>query len=239
MRTEAELAIRNATLRSFAHTVSHDLRAPLRGIVGYAHELELHRPYSDEQSRRYLTEIATAAQTLEQLIEDSLTYAKLDAETPVFEMIDLPVFMAALLQQRAARIREYNAEVVTHFAVTKIVGWERGLGQVLGNILDNALKYSRDSRPPRIRFESAETSMTWRLLVCDNGIGFNMRHHDRIFSLFRRLVSANEFEGTGAGLAIVRKIIDRLGGSIQAEARPGSGATFLIELPKSAAAEIG
>jgi len=239
-RRRADVALRrhNETLRSFAHTVAHDLRAPLRGIAGYARELELHAPSLDDRGRHDVKQIHAAARHLEQLIEDTLDYARLDAETPRLVPIDLPVLVAALLRQRAPQIQEYGAEIATHFGVATIVSWEHGLAQVLGNLLDNALKYSRHARPPQLRIESAETPVAWRLLVCDNGVGFDMKHHDRIFGLFQRLVTANEFEGTGAGLAIVKKITDRLGGTVRAEARPGGGATFLVELPKTSADEL-
>ena len=109
--------------------------------------------------------------------------------------------------------------------------WERGLAQVIANLVDNALKYSRKASPPRIAIRAEEAGSRWRLAVSDNGIGFDMAHHDRIYGLFTRLVRADEFEGTGAGLAIVKKILDKLGGSVRAESQPGQGAVFRVELP--------
>jgi signal transduction histidine kinase len=103
--------------------------------------------------------------------------------------------------------------------------------QVITNLLDNALKYSRKASPPRIGIRAEETDGGWRLVVSDNGIGFDMAHHDRIYGLFTRLVRTDEFEGTGAGLAIVKKIVEKLGGSIRAESSPGQGAVFRVELP--------
>jgi signal transduction histidine kinase len=109
--------------------------------------------------------------------------------------------------------------------------WQRGLHQVLSNLIDNALKYSCNAKPPRLRIAAEAMPGGWRISVSDNGIGFDMKYHDRIFGLFNRLVRASEFEGTGAGLAIVKKLIDKLGGSIRAESAPGAGATFFVELP--------
>jgi light-regulated signal transduction histidine kinase (bacteriophytochrome) len=108
----------------------------------------------------------------------------------------------------------------------------------VGNLLDNAIKYSRHAHPPHVRIETAQTPLSWRLMIYDNGVGFDMKYHDRIFGLFQRLVTSEEFEGTGAGLAIVRKITDRLGGTVCAEGRPGSGATFLVELPRVLSSEL-
>ena len=100
------------------------------------------------------------------------------------------------------------------------------------NLIDNALKYSRDAKPPRIDITSQELADAFRIMISDNGIGFDMKYHDRIFGLFNRLVRQEEFEGTGAGLAIVKKVVEKLGGKIWAESKPGSGATFFVEVPK-------
>jgi len=235
----AGLRRHNETLRSFAHTVAHDLRAPLRGISGYAREVAHHHSAAlDERGRFCVQQIGTAAANLDRLIEDTLDYARLDAEVPRLAPIDLPLLVATMLRERAPQIREYGAEVSMHFGVVRPVTWERGFAQALGNLFDNALKYSRPARPPRIHLESTETAGTWQFTVSDNGIGFDMKHHDRIFGLFQRLDTAAGFEGTGAGLAIVKKIVTRLGGTVRAESAPGAGATFFIELPKFAAGEL-
>ena len=110
--------------------------------------------------------------------------------------------------------------------------WERGLNQVLTNLIDNAIKYSRHAAPPKITITGEELAHAYRLRIGDNGIGFDMKYHDRIYGLFNRLVRQSEFEGTGAGLAIARKALDKQGGRIWAESQPGAGAVFFVELPK-------
>jgi light-regulated signal transduction histidine kinase (bacteriophytochrome) len=110
--------------------------------------------------------------------------------------------------------------------------WERGLLSVLTNLIDNGIKYSRKASPPRLRIAAETLDRTWRLTVNDNGIGFDMKYHDRIFGLFNRLVRMEEFEGTGAGLAIVKKVLDKVGGTVRAESSPGAGATFIVDIPK-------
>ncbi|MEO7598370.1 MAG: ATP-binding protein [Opitutus sp.] len=239
LRSELSLRRHNETLKGFAHTVAHDLRAPLRGIAGYAGELEIHAAQVNARGKHCITQISTAAQNLDRLIGDTLEYAQLDAETPRMTLIQLPALVTSLLQQRAAAIRQHGALVDTHFEIETVTSWERGVVQIIGNLLDNAIKYSRYAQPPRLRIETAQTPLAWRLMIYDNGIGFDMKYHDRIFGLFQRLVTRDEFEGTGAGLAIVRKITDRLGGTVCAEARPGGGATFLVELPKVSNTELG
>jgi signal transduction histidine kinase len=231
-RSESAMRRHNETLRGFAHTVAHDLRAPLRGIAGYATELDGHAHLVGARGRHCINQIQHAAQNLERLIGDTLDYAQLDAETPKLTPVDLPTLVASLRQQRAEEIRKHGTQVDTQFGISEVMCWERGLAQIVGNLLDNAIKYSRNAQPPRIRIETAQTPLSWRLVMYDNGIGFDMKYHDRIFGLFQRLVTTEEFEGTGAGLAIVRKITDRLGGRVYAEGRPGGGATFLVELPR-------
>ena len=113
--------------------------------------------------------------------------------------------------------------------------WERGLYQILTNLIDNAIKYSRHSQPPRLTISAEAVGSRCLVTVADNGIGFDMKYHDRIYGLFNRLVRADEFEGTGVGLAIVKKLTEKLGGSIRAEAALSQGATFFIELPGSSA----
>ena len=237
-RAEATLRRHNETLKSFAHTVAHDLRAPLRGIAGYARELSENAPALDERGRFCVAQIDAAARQLDHLIEGTLDYTRVDAATPEIATVDLAALLSTLLRQRAPQIAETKAEIVTRFGVVRIESWEHGVAQVLGNLLDNALKYSRASRPPLVRIETAELPAAWRLTVRDNGIGFDMKHHDRIFGLFQRLPNSRDFEGTGAGLAIVRKIVERLGGTVRAEAQPGAGATFIVELPKVPAAAL-
>ncbi len=111
--------------------------------------------------------------------------------------------------------------------------WERGLHQILTNLIDNAVKYSRNSRPPRLTISAEQTPSGCLGTVADNGVGFDMKYHDRIFGLFNRLVRADEFEGTGAGLAIVKMLLDKPNGTIRAESEPGKGAAFFVELPIS------
>lgn len=231
----AQLRSRNEELKAFAYTVSHDLKAPLRGIAGYARELDRHHAAAlNERGRVCVDRILTSARNLDRLIEDLLNYARLDAETPSRIDVDLVSLVEAMIRDRRPSITESGAQVTTDLAVTHIRAWERGLVRVLGNLVDNALKYSRGATPPRVRVASEAMPNGVRILVSDNGIGFDPRYHDRIFGLFNRLVRQEEFEGTGAGLAIARKVVDKMGGTIRAESSPGAGATFVVELPVDA-----
>ncbi len=229
-RAEELLRARNEELKGFAYTVSHDLKAPLRGIAGYAQELDRrHRAGLGDRALFCLSQIRTAAKNLDRLIEDLLHYSRLDAETPTHTEVNLAAMVEAILAARKPVILEQGAEVAVDLPSTSIRTWERGLLQILTNLIDNAIKYSRNAKPPRIHIAGQQNSDSFRITVSDNGIGFDMKYHDRIFGLFNRLVRQDEFEGTGAGLAIVKKLVDKLGGQIRAESKPGLGATFFLE----------
>ncbi|MDP1899898.1 MAG: CHASE3 domain-containing protein [Rubrivivax sp.] len=237
-RADARLRAKNDELKGFAYTVSHDLKAPLRGISGYAQELERrHKAGLSERALFCIDQIITAAKNLDRLIEDLLKLSRLDTETPTFTEVPLADLVQSILRDRGHTLAEQGVELSLDVPPITLRTWERGLNQMLSNLIDNAVKYSRDARPPRLAIRAEVVAGTCRLSVADNGIGFDMKYHDRIFGLFNRLVRANEFEGTGAGLAIVKKLADKLGGSIRAEAAPGQGATFFVELPMAPAAE--
>jgi len=226
-----QLRDKNSELKGFAYTVSHDLKAPLRGIAGYASELDRkHSAGLSDRARFCLTQILTAASNLDQLIEDLLHYSRLDAETPSLTEVNLQNLVAAILRDRQLVIADQHIEVTVDISFTTVRAWERGLVQVLTNLIDNAIKYSRRSRPPRLRIAALALDGVWRLTVNDNGIGFDMKYHDRIFGLFNRLVRMEDFEGTGAGLAIAKKVLDKVGGRIWAESTPGGGATFFVDI---------
>jgi signal transduction histidine kinase len=159
-----------------------------------------------------------------------LHYARLDAELVSAKVVDVAAMVRSILRDRNSAIVEQGARVAVNLAVTDVRAWERGLRQALANLVDNALKYSRHSSPPSIEITSELCGDTFRIAIRDNGIGFDMKYHDRMFGLFDRLVRQEEFEGTGAGLAIVKKVVDKMGGRISAQSAPGAGATFFIEL---------
>jgi chemotaxis family two-component system sensor kinase Cph1 len=227
------LRVANRELNDFAYSVSHDLKAPLRGITGYAEELE--RKHKDGLSKRALfcqSQILVAARNLDRLIEDLLHFARLGDAPLSLEDVDLRRMIAPILRDRHLMLAEHGVEVSVDVADITLRTWSRGLTQVLTNLIDNALKYSRDASPPHVCIRAVESAAGWEIVVSDNGIGFDMKYHDRIYGLFSRLVRSEEFEGTGAGLAIVKKLLDKLGGSIRAESEPGKGASFHVELPR-------
>jgi len=233
-RKQAEQLLRNKNeeLKGFAYTVSHDLKAPLRGISGYAQELERrHQEGLPERAQFCIKQIITASHNLDCLIEDLLIYSRVDSETPTTTEIDISLLIKGIMKDRSLVIAEQEIELTLDVPAIILKIWERGLHQVLTNLIDNAIKYSRNAKPQRLTISAEKTLSTCIISVKDNGVGFDMKYHDRIFGLFNRLVRADEFEGTGAGLAIVGKLLNKLGGTIRAESEPEKGATFFIELP--------
>ena len=233
---EQLLRAKNEELKGFAYTVSHDLKAPLRGILGYAQELDRrHREGLSDRALHCLKQIGTAARNLDRLIEDLLQYARLEAETAAETSVDLSRLVDGVLRDCKPAILQRRAEITVRLCATRIHTWERGVAQVLANLVDNALKYSRDADPPSITIASEERDGEVVITVTDNGIGFDMKYHDRMFGLFNRLVRQEDYEGTGVGLALVRKVADKLGGRAWAESEPGGGASFHVALPVRAA----
>ena len=235
LRKTVELQARNEELKAFAYTVSHDLKAPLRGIAGYAQEIDRqHRTGLDERGLWCLKQILTATSNLDRLIEDLLHYSRVDAQTPTPTTVDLAALVETILRDRKPVIAAHGTVLTVSLSAARVGTWQRGLTQVLTNLIDNAIKYSRKSAPPTVRSGSEALADRVRITVTDNGIGFDMKYHDRIFGLFNRLVRQEDFEGTGAGLAIVKKVIEKMDGTVRAESSPGVGSTFIVDLPLAA-----
>jgi len=223
----------NAELEAFSYSVSHDLRAPLRHIGGFAEMLEKRAGAAlDEKSRRYVTTIVEAAKRMGVLIDDLLVFSRMGRS----EMSDTKVDMNSLAQEV---IQELRADTSGHGVVWKcqplpsVHGDRALLRQVLINLFSNAVKYSRPRDPAVIQVGCSEgaAGVETVFFVKDNGVGFDMAYADKLFGVFQRLHRADEFEGTGIGLANVRRIILRHGGRTWAESKPDAGATFYFSLP--------
>lgn len=227
------LQVVNRELESFTYSASHDLRTPLRGIEGFsALLLEEHAQQLDEQGRDYLRRIQRATLHMSRLVSDLLAYSRLQQMT---EQIG-PVGLAACVRDVATPFRD---ELETRQGVLEtsvpddlqVQADPKGLAIVLRNLIDNALKFTPAGQAPHIRIEAQIRGDRVLLSVTDQGIGFDMKHHDRIFGMFQRLHRQDQIPGTGIGLALVLKAVERMGGTIRAESAPGQGARFEIELP--------
>lgn len=226
----AELELSNRDLESFSYSVSHDLRAPLRAINGYCALLEENLAARLEGTdRRFLTTIRQTAGQMSQLIDDLLAFAHLGKrhlELEKFSPVDL-------VQQCLEQLRKLYPEhqFTVEIGNLPVVQADPALlKQVYLNLLDNAFKFTGKSPAARIELGASETAGSVHFFVRDNGVGFDMRHAGKLFDVFTRLHRSEDFPGTGVGLALVRRIIERHGGRIWVESQPGQGTAFFFTL---------
>ena len=229
------LQIVNRELESFTYSASHDLRTPLRGIEGFSELLlEEHAEQLDDQGREYLQRIQRATLHMSQLVNDLLAYSRLQQLTEQSEPVDLAACVhtvaAPFRDELEARHGQLSVEMPDDL---RVQANPKGLAIVLRNLIDNALKFTPASDAPRVRIEAQAVGDRVRLSVSDQGIGFDMKYHDRIFGMFQRLHRQDQIPGTGIGLALVQKAVERMGGSIHAESAPGQGARFEADLPRA------
>jgi signal transduction histidine kinase len=222
----------NQDLEAFSYSVSHDLRAPLRAIDGFARILEEdHAARLDAEGRRVLKVIRDNAAQMGRLIDDLLALARLGRKDLEATSID----MTALVGEVIAEIRcEEPAHPMTAriAALVPAAGDPGMVRQVLANLLRNAWKFTRGRAEPSVEVSCAPNGTEVAYAVRDNGVGFDMAHADKLFGIFQRLHRTDEFEGNGIGLALVRRIVERHGGRVWAEAAPDRGATFYFTLPR-------
>ncbi|MDP1682377.1 MAG: PAS domain S-box protein, partial [Burkholderiales bacterium] len=228
----AQLQAVNKELETFAYSVSHDLKAPLRGIDGYSQLLlETHAAELDEEGRTFLANIRHGAWQMARLIEDLLAYSRIERRVLQTDQVDLPRLLQMTIAERAEEIAARGVTMKVDIPPQAVTADRDGLAMALRNLLDNALKFTRDALHPTIEIGIRREAHSCILWMRDNGIGFDMRFHERIFEIFQRLQLVEDFPGTGIGLAIVRRALQRMGGRTWAESTPGQGATFYLELP--------
>lgn len=228
-----ELEEANRELETFTYSVSHDLKAPLRGIDGYSRLL--FEDYGDRlkgEGSEFLRNIQDGVARMAQLIEDLLAYSRMERHSTRITSIDIGGLLTALIAEREVQLGEAGVTVELDVGSVRVEADAEGLRMALRNLIDNGLKFRAAGRPPVIRLSARPIESGVEIAVADNGIGFEMRFHDRIFEIFQRLHRSEEFPGTGIGLAIVRKAMERMGGTVHAVSEPGQGATFVLEIPK-------
>lgn len=229
----AELTAANKELEGFTYAASHDMRAPLGRLSSFSTLLSRqYRDLLDGDGLLFLDLIQQNASRLNTLVEELLAHAQVGQRPPVFQPTQVLPIVQTILHERDEEIRRDGAEIRVDFpAEITVRGDPLNLGLVLRNLVENALKYSRQSQPPTIEIGGRVDDETARLWVRDNGIGIDDAHHERIFEIFRRLHSYNEYPGTGIGLALVKKAVERMAGKVWLESEPKQGATFYVELP--------
>ena len=234
-----ELSAVNKELEAFSYSVSHDLRAPLRGIDGFSRMLlEDHADQLDTEGKRRLNVIRSSAEQMAQLIDDLLTFSRLGRKHMRFSRID----MSALAQEVFAQLQRDGLSQAVHLrigALPHAYGDRAMIREVLWNLLSNAVKFTRPRKVPVIELAGEVRADENAYSVKDNGVGFDMKYADKLFQVFQRLHDAEEFEGSGIGLALVQRIVHRHGGRVWAEAKTGEAATFHFTLPRRKESQDG
>jgi PAS domain S-box-containing protein len=230
-RTNEALARSNLELQRFAHIASHDLQTPLRSIASFVDLLRsTYGGQLDARATDWLARVGGSVDQLQALIRDLLDYARIDTESRPFGTVAMSEAFERATGLLDAAIREAGA-TVTADPLPEVTGDRSELVQLLLNLLGNAIKY-RGEAPPVVHVSVEERANEWLFTVRDNGIGIAPKHHQQIFEIFKRLHDQKQYPGTGIGLAIGRRVIDRHGGKIWVESEPGRGSAFFFTLAK-------
>jgi two-component system, LuxR family, sensor kinase FixL len=231
-----KLARSNAELEQFAYVASHDLQEPLRKIQAFGDRLKTkYEAGLGPEGIDYLGRMQNAAARMQVLIQDLLTLSRVTSQSKPYTSVDLRDVAATVVSDLEMRIRDCGGRV--EIGALPVIWGDRGqMAQLLQNLIGNGLKFRKPGQSPVVKVWSelqnlAAGQQMWWITVQDDGIGFDEKYRDRIFQIFQRLHGRNEYEGTGIGLAICRKIVERHGGAITASSTPGAGAKFLITLP--------
>jgi len=225
-----ELERSNRDLVQFAYVASHDLRAPVRAIKSFSQILERgYKDKLDEEANECLDFIVTGAGRLETLINDLLAYSRVDTQGKAFVQVDTSEVLDQVVGDLRVDIEESRAEI-TRDALPVVVADASQMTQLFQNLISNAIKF-QSQVPPKVHVAARKEDDGWIFSVKDNGIGIEAQHTERIFAMFQRLHTQDEYPGTGMGSAICKKIVERHGGDIWVKSEVGIGSTFYFSIP--------
>lgn len=228
-----QLSDANKELDAFTYSVSHDLKAPLRGIDGYSKLLlEENEDQLNPDGLFFLHAIRQSVLRMNQLINDLLVYSRIERKPWQQERIDLNKLAQETVDELAVEFLSAGGQIKIDIQEATVNTSREGLYMVLKNLVENAIKYSPDTDGAIIEISTVKEENSITILVEDNGIGFDMTYHDKIFNIFERLHRTEDYPGTGIGLAIVKKVAERLKGKVWATSQPGQGSTFYFQIPK-------
>ncbi|MBK8782666.1 MAG: PAS domain S-box protein [Anaerolineales bacterium] len=231
LKTLEELKRSNNELEQFAYVASHDLQEPLRAVAGMVQLLQKrYQGKLDDRADEYITLAMDGANRMQTLIKDLLEYSRVDRRGNPIQPIDANMALKSALRNLEASIQQSGAIVTTRLLPT-VDADATQLAQLFQNLIGNAIKF-RSERPPQIYVEVKDLGNVWQFSVRDNGIGIEPQYFERIFLVFQRLHTRREYPGTGIGLSICKKIVDRHGGRIWIESEPGQGTTFFFTIPQ-------
>lgn len=227
-----ELSRSNKELEQFAYVASHDLQEPLRMVASYTQLLARRQDAKlDDETREFMRYIIDGANRMQQLIADLLAFSRVGTRTRPFALVDIADVVRATLINLKVAIEESEA-IISFDPLPKILGDNVQMVQLFQNLIGNAIKF-RGRATPQVHIGVGEEGERWLFSVQDNGIGIEPEYHSRIFVIFQRLHGRDEYPGTGIGLAISKKIVERHGGSLWLESSPGAGTTFFFSIPKA------
>ncbi|HEY0071858.1 MAG TPA: CHASE3 domain-containing protein [Chloroflexia bacterium] len=233
----SELARSNAELQQFAYVASHDLQEPLRMVASYTQLLaRRYHDKLDEDAHEFISYAVDGANRMQRLINDLLSYSRLSTKSKSFEPVDCEVVLSQTLANLQIAIED-NDVTITHDPLPTVVGDDVQLTQLFQNLISNAIKF-KGPEPQRIHIGVERGEDQWLFCVRDNGIGMEPQYFERIFVIFQRLHAKTEYAGTGIGLAICKKVVERHGGSIWVESQPGKGSTFYFTIQQGAQGEV-
>jgi signal transduction histidine kinase len=225
---------KNQEIEAFAYALAHDLRSPLRAITSFGQIMG--QEYShvlDEEGRKYVDIIVRSSLQMDHLINELLNYTRIEHSAVYLKPIALDYLLRRIVDTRRERIAELQATVIIADGLPTVEGETMLINQIFTNLLDNALTYRRSDVPPRIEVDWHKDGPYAIICVIDNGIGIAAKHYDKIFHIFQRLHSNEEYAGTGIGLAIVKKATELMGGQIWVESVVGERTCFYVKLPLS------
>jgi len=226
-------------LESYSYSISHDMRAPLRAMMGYSQILlEESSQLLTEEHQGYLQRISTGARRLDHLIQDVLSYSKVSRATFQLDPIDVEKLIHEIIAQYPG-LQSPQAEVKIEGPLPRVLANEAALTQCLSNLMDNAVKFVAPGITPKVTISAEQKGDEVRLWFVDNGIGIEPQDQERIFGIFVKVHSAETYPGTGIGLSIVRKAVEKMGGRIGLESKSGTGTRFWIQLQTADAALAG
>ncbi|MGB9200751.1 PAS domain-containing sensor histidine kinase [Methanobacterium sp.] len=227
----SELKMSNKELEQFAYVASHDLQEPLRMITSFTQLLEKrYKGQLDVDADDYIGFVVDGAHRMKDLIDDLLEFSRLNTEVREFELVIMEIALEDVLRNLKPSIRESKAHI-THDYLPNIMGDHVQIIQLLQNLIGNAIKF-KGNDPPDIHISAKDNGNDWMFSVNDKGIGIDQNHQEQIFSIFKRLHTKEEYPGTGIGLSISKRIVERHNGQIWIESELGKGSTFYFTIPK-------